>query len=84
MESAKLLLPRSAIYCKTPYDTVLHADALVLMTEWGEYRTLDLERLKKTMRGRVFIDLRNVYDPEDVRSSGLMYIGVGRAVETQM
>ena len=78
MESAKLLLPKSAICCKTPYDTALHADALVLMTEWGEYQALDLDRLKETMRGRVFIDLRNAYDPEEVRDSGLVYIGVGR------
>ncbi len=78
MESAKPFLPKSVAYCETPYDTALHADALVLMTEWGEYRALDLDRLKKTMRGRVFIDLRNAYDSEEVRDSGLVYVGVGR------
>ena len=54
------------------------ADALVVVTEWDEFRALDLEALSATMRGKVLVDLRNVYDPEDARRAGLTYSGIGR------
>jgi UDPglucose 6-dehydrogenase len=60
-----------------PYDTAEGADALVIMTEWNEYRALDLEKLVSRMRGRVFVDLKGVYDPLKVRESGFEYVGVG-------
>jgi UDPglucose 6-dehydrogenase len=50
----------------------------VLMTEWNAYRNLDLERMRDAMSGRVFIDLRNVYEPSDMRALGFEYSGVGR------
>ena len=54
------------------------ADAVVLMTEWNAYRGMDLYRIKETMRGNVFIDLRNVYEPESMRAAGFDYVCVGR------
>ena len=48
------------------------------MTEWNQYRTLDLEKLRRLMRQPIFIDLRNVYDPETLRRLGFAYTGVGR------
>lgn len=54
------------------------ADALVIVTEWDEFRALDLEALAQSMRGKVLVDLRNVYDREDAERAGLAYQGIGR------
>jgi UDPglucose 6-dehydrogenase len=54
------------------------ADALVIVTEWDEFRALDLETLAGSMRGRILVDLRNVYDREDAERAGLAYFGIGR------
>jgi UDPglucose 6-dehydrogenase len=48
------------------------------MTEWNQYRALDLERIGKILKSRIFIDLRNVYEPEKMKSLGFQYTGVGR------
>ncbi|WP_375262323.1 UDP-glucose dehydrogenase family protein [Palleronia sp.] len=62
-----------------PYDAAQDADLLVILTEWNEFRALDLEAMSKTMRRAAMADLRNVYDPVDVKSAGFAaYIGVGR------
>jgi UDPglucose 6-dehydrogenase len=60
------------------YDCAAGCDALVLATEWNEFRALDFGRLEKAMKGRALIDLRNVYEPEEVRALGWSYAGVGR------
>jgi UDPglucose 6-dehydrogenase len=54
------------------------ADSLVLMTEWNQFRNLDLARLKTVMRQPVLLDLRNVYEPELAETAGFQYEGVGR------
>ena len=54
------------------------ADALLLITEWNEFRALSPEKLRDAMRGRVMVDLRNVYDPQAMRAAGFVYHGVGR------
>jgi UDPglucose 6-dehydrogenase len=54
------------------------ADALVMVTEWDEFRALDLERIASSLRGKVLIDLRNVYDRDEAEEAGLSYFGVGR------
>jgi len=77
MEIAKELMPELN-YFNDPYEACKDADAVVLMTEWNEYRALDLEKLGKIMKEKIFIDLRNVYDPETVREKGFQYYGVGR------
>jgi UDPglucose 6-dehydrogenase len=75
-EAAKVL---SGIqYCEDPYDTVKGADAVVIMTEWNLFRNLELDRIKKLMKGNCFFDLRNVYDPHKVKGKGFGYFGVGR------
>jgi len=60
------------------YDAAEGADALVIVTEWDEFRALDLEKVASSMRGKVLIDLRNVYDREEAEGAGLAYYGVGR------
>lgn len=77
MEEAKKIMPEIN-YVSDIYETVKDADAVILMTEWNEYRSLDLEKLKKLMKGNVFVDLRNVYEPEVIRKAGFEYTGVGR------
>ncbi|HCO44819.1 UDP-glucose dehydrogenase family protein [Immundisolibacter sp.] len=75
---ARGLLPSAVDYCEDPYSTVEGADALVLLTEWNEYRGLDLEELKRRMEGRVVVDLRNIYDPGRMAQAGFEYHCVGR------
>ena len=60
------------------YAALLDADAVVLMTEWNVYRGMDLGRARRAMHGDVFVDLRNVYEPDMMREHGFQYIGVGR------
>ena len=78
MKEAAALLPDSVRFCADPYEAADAADALVLMTEWNAYRGLDLERIREGMCGRAFVDLRNVYEPDAMRSLGFRYFGVGR------
>lgn len=66
-------------YVADAYAACQGADAVVLMTEWNQYRALDLERIKQVMKTPVFIDLRNVYEPERLRAAGFICHGVGRA-----
>ncbi len=66
------------IGCQDAYDVAKGADALVLVTEWNQFRNLDFEQLKTLLRSPILIDLRNVYDPERVASYGFYYVSVGR------
>ena len=68
----------SLLFAKDEYDALDGADALVLMTEWNQFRNLDLERVKTLLKVPVFFDLRNVYKREDVESKGFRYFAVGR------
>jgi len=66
-------------YCESPDDVGRDADAIVLVTEWPQYRTLDWKRLAATMRaGLLLVDARNALDPEAIAAAGLRYLGVGR------
>ena len=65
-------------YCADAYHAAQNADAVVLLTEWDEFQTLDLERLRRAMRGDVFVDLRNVYDPARMANLGFNYSSIGR------
>ncbi|MEQ8426937.1 MAG: UDP-glucose/GDP-mannose dehydrogenase family protein [Gammaproteobacteria bacterium] len=78
MEEAKGMLPASIHYFDDIYDTLNGVDAVVLMTEWNEYRNLDMKELKRRMKGNAFADLRNVYEPELMREQGFNYVCVGR------
>jgi UDPglucose 6-dehydrogenase len=66
------------IPCKDAYEAAQGADALILMTEWNQFRTLDFDRLKTLLRQPIFFDLRNVYEPDRVASFGFRHISVGR------
>jgi UDPglucose 6-dehydrogenase len=79
MEQARPLLPPDTVYCQDALDAAQDADALVLITEWNQFRALSPERLRETMRGQIVIDLRNVYDPAAMRAAGLRYHGIGRS-----
>jgi UDPglucose 6-dehydrogenase len=78
MEQARPLLPGTVHYCSDALDAVAGADALVLITEWNEFRALAPARLAAAMRGHVMVDLRNVYDPVAMRKAGFDYHGIGR------
>ncbi len=75
--AAKPLMP-DVRFVSDAYGVAADADAIALVTEWDAFRALDLSRLKAAMRGDVFIDLRNVYDADDVRRAGFAYSSVGR------
>src|SRR6201991_736754 len=77
MEQARKELPEIE-YVDDPYACVKGADAMVVVTEWVQYRTLDLERLEQEMKQPVVIDLRNIYRPEDMAANGFTYEVVGR------
>ena len=64
--------------CADEYEAAAGADAVVLLTEWNQFRHLDLNRLRELMAGRHFFDLRNVYEPQDMAARGFVYAGVGR------
>jgi UDPglucose 6-dehydrogenase len=78
IDEAQNLLPNNILYFDSIYEAIDDADAVVLMTEWNEYRGLDLEQVKNTMKGNVFIDLRNVYERETMEKLGFDYHCVGR------
>jgi UDPglucose 6-dehydrogenase len=77
MDNARAVLP-GVTFARDAYDCAAGCDAIVLATEWNEFRALDFGRLEKAMKGRALVDLRNVYDPEEVRALGWSYAGVGR------
>ncbi len=77
MEEAKKTLT-DIVYCTDAYGALDGADCAVLMTEWNEFRALDLERAKKLLKTPVMIDLRNVYSPDDMATAGFRYSCIGR------
>jgi UDPglucose 6-dehydrogenase len=77
MDSARSFT-RDAEFCTDEYEAATGSDALVFVTEWNQFRSLDLKRIKQLMREPNIIDLRNVYEPESVRSAGFQYTGMGR------
>jgi UDPglucose 6-dehydrogenase len=79
MQQARAVLPEGVVYCRDALDAAAGADALVLITEWNEFRALSPVRLRDAMRGRVIVDMRNVYDPVAMRQSGIAYHDIGRS-----
>lgn len=77
MEEAAQLFPEFK-YVNNAYEACENADAVVLLTEWNQYRALDLNRIKEAMNNPIFVDLRNVYDPIKLRQVGFKYFSVGR------
>ena len=77
MEQAKPLMPK-VVFCKDAYACAEGASALVIVTEWEQFRALDFARLKKVMERPVLVDLRNIYRPDEVAKHGFVYESVGR------
>ena len=77
-ENARRLLPRGVTYCASPYEAAEKADALALITEWNEFKFLNLERLRSLMRRPVIFDGRNLYEPDRMRRLGFEYHSIGR------
>jgi UDPglucose 6-dehydrogenase len=77
MEQARKELPNIE-YCDDPYNCALGADVVVIVTEWTQFRALDLARLKREMAGTLFIDLRNIYSSQEIEACGFTYESVGR------
>jgi UDPglucose 6-dehydrogenase len=77
MEQAKPLLP-AVTYCTSAYSAAEGADAVVIATEWEQFRALDLQRLRSVMRQAVIVDLRNIYRPDDMKRANFRYLAIGR------
>jgi UDPglucose 6-dehydrogenase len=78
MEEAKHCLPEQVEYATDEYDAIRGADALVIVTEWNQFRALDMQKVKSLLKTPKIADLRNVYEPKDMRELGFEYVGVGR------
>jgi len=65
-------------YARDEYDAIDGADAMVIITEWNQFRALDMEKVKRLLRSPKIADLRNIYEPADMRALGFEYVGVGR------
>jgi UDPglucose 6-dehydrogenase len=78
MEQAKSLLPDAVTYCRDALDAASGTDAVILITEWNEFRAISPLRLRDAMRGRVLVDLRNAWDPVAMHQAGFEYHGIGR------
>ena len=81
MDNARQLLPAGVEYCEDAYDAIDDADAIIIVTEWNQFRSLDMERIRTLLRQPVVVDLRNLYDPKRMREQGFSYFSVGRAAE---
>jgi UDPglucose 6-dehydrogenase len=79
MANAREILPSGVVYCEDSYDAAQDADVLVIVTEWNQFRSLDLERIRECLAQPKVVDLRNVYQPDRMRERGFTYEGIGRA-----
>ena len=83
MEQAREVLPQ-IVYCESPYVAAKEADAVLLVTEWNEFKQLDMDRVRDLMRQPILLDGRNVYDPQEMRERGFIYRGMGRGYSGEM
>ena len=82
MEEAKKVL-KGVKYCDDAYTVAKDSDALVIVTEWNEFRQLDLGKIKESLKAPIIIDTRNIYEPERMRRLGFTYVSLGReGIET--
>ncbi len=77
MENSKKIF-RNVVFCKDPYETAKDADLVILLTEWNEFKEMNLKKLKDVMKTSKIIDGRNIYEPTKMANLGFEYIGVGR------
>ena len=77
MDHAKMLIP-GIVFCADPYAAAEGAHATALITEWDEFKSLDFARMRSIVASPMFVDLRNVYRPDEVSQHGFTIVGVGR------
>ena len=77
-ENARRVLPAGVTYCDSPYAAATQADAIALVTEWNEFKLLNLERVRSVMRRPIIFDGRNLWEPERMRRLGFEYHSIGR------
>jgi UDPglucose 6-dehydrogenase len=77
MDNARTLVPQESIFCSNPTEAATGAHALIVLTEWDVFRGADLREIATVMKGKDLYDGRNIYEPEEARTAGLMYHGIG-------
>ncbi len=77
MKNAQKVL-KDVIYCNDPYEVAKDSEALIIITEWDEFRNLDLGRIKELLRLPIIIDGRNIFDPQKMTELGFIYRSIGR------
>ena len=80
MHEAKAMLP-GVVMCDDAYAAMKGADALVVLTEWNEFRALDMARMRQLLRQPLIVDLRNIYVPQDMAAAGFVYTSIGRPAD---
>jgi UDPglucose 6-dehydrogenase len=83
MDHARSLLP-GVTFASNPYELAEGCDGLALITEWNEFKELDMARIRESMRGTILLDGRNVYDPAEMTRLGFQYLGMGRAMDAHV
>jgi len=78
MDNARNVL-RHAVFFEDPYETIKDCNALVVVTEWDEFRNLDMRAVKSLLKEPVVIDGRNIYNPQEMKKIGITYLGIGRS-----
>ena len=81
MDEAKTLMD-GVLWAENIYDAIRGSEMVIILTEWNEFRALDLKRVKKEMLKPIMLDLRNIYDPNEMANAGFQYYSIGRPPET--
>ena len=80
LEEVRIVAVRDGVFfADGPYHAIEGADAMVILTEWNQFRALDWNRVRRLMKTPVVVDLRNIYNPEEVRAAGFTYVSIGRS-----
>ena len=78
MDNARAEIGEGPFYAESAYQAIEGSDCIALVTEWNEFRALQLDRVKSLMANPVMVDMRNIYNPEEMRAAGFEYFGIGR------
>ena len=79
MHETKRRIGDTVAYCKDIYEALIDADALLILTEWSEFRVPNYVVMSKLMKNKVIFDGRNIYDPTEIKEQGFEYFGIGRS-----
>ena len=78
MDNVRKIYKNKLIYSSSPYEAIKQASALIIVTEWQEFKKLNLSKIKQLMKKPLVFDGRNIFNPEKMKKSGLEYVAVGR------